>query len=187
MEIEKLNEENGPGEVTLVPLHRTHDVDKFSSGRETLDTFLKKHALGAPSQGLSQTWVAISGSSQVVGYYTLSMSTIEASAATARVAKGMPRYPIPVVLLARLAVDKSVQGQGLGRLLLLAAMRKALQLGRVPLMADGGPGLPMRAMLVHAIDEQAAQFYEHFGLSRSPTDQLHLMLLLKEIEEALRD
>ena len=186
METQKLNQEDGYETVSLVPLHRTHDVESFSSGRETLDTFLKKHALAAPSQGLSQTWVAISGSGQVVGYYTLSMSTIEVSAATTRVAKGMPRYPIPVVLLARLAVDKSVQGQGLGRLLLLAAMQKAVQLGRVPLAADGGPGLPMRAMLVHAIDEQAAQFYEHFGLSRSPTDQLHLMILLKEIEETLR-
>lgn len=185
METQKLSEDVA-GELTLVPLHRTHNVDQFTCGRPTLDSFLKKHALAAPAQGLSQTWIALSGFGQVLGYYSLALSTIDVSTATQRVAKGMPRFPIPVILLARLAVEESVQGQGLGRLLLLAAMEKAVKLGRVPIMADGEPGLPMRAMLVHALDEGAAQFYEHFGFRRSPSDQLHLMMILKEIEETLR-
>jgi len=186
METQKLTEEDVAGELTLVPLHRTHNIDSFSCGRPALDNFLKKHALTAPAQGLSQTWIAVSGFGQVLGYYTLALSTIDVSTATERVAKGMPRFPIPVVLLARLAVDESVRGQGLGRILLLAAMEKAVKLGRLPITAEGEPGLPMRAMLVHALDEEAAQFYEHFGFARSPTDQLHLMMSLKQIEETLR-
>ncbi len=79
-----------------------------------------------------------------------------------------------------------MRGEGLGRLLLLAAIEKAVKFGRIPIMADGEPGLPMQAMLVHVLDEEAAQFYEHFGFMRSPSDPLHLMMALKEIEETLR-
>ena len=173
------------GLVSLVPLHKTHAVEDFSCGREPLDAFLKKYALIGPPQGLSQTWVAVSGSGQVLGYYTLGASAIRCGDASARVTKGMPRYDIPVVLLARLAIDISVQGRGLGRTILLEAMRKAVALGRLPLVPDGEPGLPLRAMLVHALDDQASAFYRHFGFERSPTDPLHLMMLLKDIEAVL--
>jgi len=170
-------------ELTLTPLNRKHDVESFSCGREALDNFLKRFALSHPAHGLSQTWVFKLSNNRVVGYFTLSASTINISEATERVAKGMPRYPIPVVLLARIAVDKDFQGQGLGRLLMIEAMRKAADLGIA--IADNGL-LPLRALLVHAKDEVAAKFYEKFGLERSPTDALHLMILLKAIEESFK-
>ena len=96
----------------------------------------------------------------------------------------MPRYPIPVVLLARLGVDQKFQGQGIGRQLKIAAMRKAADLGIV--VADNAV-LPLRALIVHAKDEQAAKFYEKFGLERSPTDPLHMMMLLKAIDASLKE
>ena len=97
---------------------------------------------------------------------------IERQAATPRVVKGMPRYPVPVVLLARLAVDVTVTGRGLGAWLLRDAMLRALA------AADT---IGVRAMLVHAIDDDARKFYLRHGFEPSPSDRLHLMILLKDI------
>jgi len=102
-----------------------------------------------------------------------------------RASRGIGGYDIPCVLLTRLAVDKSVQGQGLGSLVPEMAMRKAVALGRRPVSSDKESGLPMRAMLVHALDDNAAAFYRHHGFEPSPTDPLHLLILLKDLAAAL--
>jgi predicted N-acetyltransferase YhbS len=88
----------------------------------------------------------------------------------------MPRHPIPVVLLARLAVDKAVQGRGLGAFLLADAMRRTLSAAQT---------IGVRALLVHATDEGARSFYARFGFVESPTDPLHLMLLIKDLRASL--
>jgi GNAT superfamily N-acetyltransferase len=112
-----------------------------------------------------------------VGYHALTVASIEHAHATARVGKGMPHYPIPVVLLARLAVDQSVQGHGLGAFLLQDAMIRTIA---------AAEQLGIRAMLVHALHDDARTFYLRHGLQPSPTDELHLMILVKDIRSALR-
>ena len=114
---------------------------------------------------------------RVVGYHSLTAAGLEREAATARVIKGMPRYPVPVVLLARLAVDLSVaRRRGLGAWLLRDAMLRTLSAGET---------IGVRAMLVHAQDQDARRFYFRHGLEPSPSDPLHLMILLKDIAASI--
>jgi GNAT superfamily N-acetyltransferase len=113
---------------------------------------------------------------RVVGYHAVTAAGLEREAATPRIIKGMPRYPIPVVLLARLAVDTTVAGRGIGAWLLRDAMTRTLA------AADT---IAVRAMLVHATDDTARAFYLRHGLEPSPTDPLHLMILIKDIAAAL--
>jgi GNAT superfamily N-acetyltransferase len=113
---------------------------------------------------------------RVVGYYALTAAELERQAATARVIKGMPRYPTPVVLLARLAVDLSVARQGIGAWLLRDAMLRTLCASQT---------IAVRALLVHALDEDARAFYCRNGLEPSQTDPLHLMILIKDLAAAL--
>lgn len=173
-------------EVRNEPLNSQHHVSAFDCGRESLNIFLQRYALDAPRQGLSRTWVLSGNDGNVLAYFTLAASSVVKSEASPRVAKGMPDYGIPCLLLARLAVDRSVQGQGLGGVALEIVLRKALVLGRNPSMNDGTPGVPVRALLVHAIDDQAAHFYRHYGFESSPTDPNHLFLLLKDVEKSFR-
>jgi hypothetical protein len=141
----------------------------------------QKHSHSAPRQaagvGSARTYVIVDAQQQrIVGYHALTVAALEREAATTRVIKGMPQYPIPVVLLARLAVDLSVARRGPGEWLLRDAMTGTLA-------ASGTVGV--RAMLVHAIDEQPRAFYLRCGLEPSPTDALHMMILIKDIAAAL--
>jgi GNAT superfamily N-acetyltransferase len=160
------------------PLAPDHVVDGFASGRGSLDAWLTRHAPQAPASGSARTYVIVDAEQgRVVGYHALTAAGLERQSATPRVVKGMPRYPIPVVLLARLAVDRTVTGRGLGGWLLRDAMLRTIA------AADA---IGVRAMLVHAIDDDARRFYLNHGLEPSPTDPLHLMILLKDIEASLR-
>jgi GNAT superfamily N-acetyltransferase len=154
-----------------------HVLDDFDCGRASLDVWLTKHARQAVAAGSARTYVVVdSAQSRVVGYHALAVAVLEREAATARVIKGMPRYPVPVVLLARLAVDVSVAPRGLGAWLLRDAMTRTLAASET---------IGVRAMLVHAIDNDAREFYIRHGLEPSPTDPLHLMVLIKDIAAAL--
>jgi GNAT superfamily N-acetyltransferase len=159
------------------PLSPDHVVEGFDCGREPLSIWLPRHARQAAASGAARTYVIVdSEQGRVVGYHALTAAGLEREDATARVLKGMPRYPLPVVLLARLAVDLSVTGGGLGAWLLRDAMLRALA------AADT---IGVRAMLVHANDDHARRFYLRHGLERSPSDPLHLMILLKDITASL--
>jgi GNAT superfamily N-acetyltransferase len=159
------------------PLGPGHVLEGFDCGRASLNVWLTRYARQAAS-GSARTYVVVDAEQdRVVGFHALTAAQLEREAATARVIKGMPRYPIPVVLLARLAVDESVAGRGLGAWLLRDAMTRTLA------AADT---IGVRALLVHAIDDQARAFYLHHGLRPSPTDPLHLMILLKDIAGSLR-
>jgi GNAT superfamily N-acetyltransferase len=159
------------------PLSSDHVLEGFACGRVSLDQWLTGHALQAAAAGSARTYVVLdSEQHRVVGYQALTAAGLEREAATARVIKGMPRYPVPVVLLARLAVDLSVARRGLGAWLLRDAMVRTLSAGET---------IGVHAMLVHAQDEDARRFYLRHGLEPSPSDSLHLMIPLKDIAAAI--
>lgn len=156
----------------------SHDVEAFDSGVASLDTWLVDHALQAGRAGSARAY-AVTDAKQdgrVVGYYAISAASVERAKATTRATKGMANHPVPAVLLARLAVDRSVQGQGVGAWLLQDAMRRALSVSE---------HLGVRVLLVHAIDESARAFYERFGFEASPTDPLNLQMLMKDLRRTL--
>lgn len=154
-----------------VLLEKAHDIANFDCGKEALDMFLKSYALTNQSGGLARTYV-VHSSQRVVGYYSLAPAGVEPANAPARVLKGQPRHPIPCILLARLAVDKSAQGTGLGKFLFRDALLRALRAHE----QIGG-----RAFLVHAMDDEAKAFYARYGMIESPTDAMHLFMLFKQI------
>jgi predicted N-acetyltransferase YhbS len=128
-----------------------HHVDRFDSGVDDLDRWLRHSARVAAAAGTAATYVLRRGD-QVVGYYALAMSAVAHAGAPSRLRRGMPD-PVPVVLLARLAVDRAEQGRHLGGHLLVDALRRCVR---------GGRELGARAVVVDAVDERAAGFYRHF-------------------------
>ncbi len=113
---------------------------------------------------------------RVVGYHALALASISREEATKRAAKRMPRHPIPAVLPARLAVDESVKGKGIGAFLLRDAMMRAVA------VSDEAAA---RLLLTHALNDDARRFYEHFGFEASPSDPMNLQMLIKDIEASL--
>lgn len=152
-------------------LLKTHDLTTFDCGNERLNTWLKRFALTNLYSDSAQTFIVHRGGG-AVGFYSLTAGSVRPEEAPARIAKGLAKHPIGVILLARLAVDKREQGNGLGKALLKDALL------RIMTAADT---VGARAVLVHAIDEQARNFYEHFNFERSPIDEFELMLLMKDL------
>jgi GNAT superfamily N-acetyltransferase len=152
-----------------------HDTDPFDCGQPELNRFLKRYALISQKAGSAQTYVVCRGS-RVVGYYSLTVGSVAYSEAPERISKGIARYPVPLMILARLAVDSTEQGKGLGAALLKDAMLRTLN-------AAGIAGI--RALFVHAKDEDARRFYEHFDFRPSPTDPRHLYCLIKDVRRLL--
>jgi predicted N-acetyltransferase YhbS len=154
-----------------VPLDASHDREAFDCGVEPLNDYLHKYALQNQQNRSARSYVATRGA-RVVGYYTLAAGSVGRADTPDRVTKGLANHPVPVILLARLAVDRSEQGQGLGKGLLKDAFRRVIQAADL---------IGCRALLVHAKDESAKAFYEKFGFVPSPTHPLHLFLLVKDI------
>ncbi len=152
------------------------DVDAFDCGKEPLDRFLKRYALVNQKAGSAQTYVVCRGEQRVVGYYSLAVGAVEHADAPGRVSKGLARHPIPVMLLARLAIDRSEQGKGLGKALLKDALLRTAQAADIA---------GIRALLVHAKDDEARAWYEGFDFEPSPTDPYHLFLLMKDLRSLL--
>jgi GNAT superfamily N-acetyltransferase len=164
--------------LRIEALRRTHAVDEFDCGREALNRFLTRYALQNQQAGASRTWLALAGGAeQVVGYYTLVVGQVEYNDAPERLTKGLARHPVPIMLLARLAVATDVQGKGLGAGMLKDAMLRTLQAAEIA---------GIRAFAVHAKDDEARGFYEHFDFVASPTDPYHLFRLLKDVRAALK-
>lgn len=158
-------------ELQIAPLARDHQLDGFDSGAEELDRWLRRFARVADASGTARTYV-LAEADRVVGYYALTPGAVSRRDLPERHARGMPAHPIGVILLARLAVDRCRQGQGYGRALMADAAFRTLQAADL---------VGARAMLVHARDELAANFYERLGFVRSPTDSLHLIVLIKDL------
>lgn len=162
----------------LSPIERLtsdHHVSQFDCGKHiSLTDWLKRFALMNQASGNTRTYV-VRRNLRVVGYYSLAPGSVSRKEATARASKSAPE-PIPIVLLARLAVDQAEQGQDLGSALLKNALQRAYAGAQI----IGG-----RAVLVHAIDAEAAAFYRKCGFESCPSLELHLMLLMKDLRAAL--
>nr|WP_277424698.1 GNAT family N-acetyltransferase [Desulfovibrio sp. ZJ369] len=154
------------------PLSSSHDLTSFDCGVESLNGWLVQYARHANASGSARTFVVEnSNTGSVVGYFSLTVGQIDIIDAPPRISKGMGGFPIPVVLLARLAVDKEWQGKGLGAAMLREAVLKTLNLAE---------NVGVRAMLVHPLDEIAEAFYMKYGFVKSPAREKQLLLLLKD-------
>jgi GNAT superfamily N-acetyltransferase len=151
------------------------DIGEFDSGEPTLDDWLRKRALANQATGASRCFVTCRDG-RVVGYYALATGSVQHLEASRRIGQGMPD-PIPVVLLGRLAVDQKEQGRRLGSNLLRDAIARTVEAAEV---------IGIRALLVHALHERARDFYLHYDFEPSPTDPLHLMLLMKDARKIVR-
>ncbi len=158
-----------------VLLTQEHELAGFDCGKAPLNNFLVKYALQNQASGGARTYVLTRGK-RVIGYYSLAPASVAPEDAPARVMKGQGRYPVPVILMARFALDLGEQGKGYGKTLFRDALRRALA---------GAEAVGGRAFLVHAKDEEARAFYARFGMEASPTNPLHLFLLFKDIRKSL--
>jgi predicted N-acetyltransferase YhbS len=156
------------------PIEADHDLDTFESGVSPLDEWLKRRARRNELEGASRTFV-VGAERKVVGYYCLAAGSILHSIATSKVRRNMPD-PVPVVLLGRLAVDRKWQGKGLGADLLQDAVLRVV---------GAAETVGVRAILVHAISEDAKSFYEKHGFRSSPIDPMTLMVTIDEARKIL--
>ncbi|MDD5392595.1 MAG: GNAT family N-acetyltransferase [Thiothrix sp.] len=155
------------------PLLREHELEDFDCGQTSLNDWLQRYARQAQGSGSARTFV-VTDEKRVVGYFSLTVGQVDTLDAPERVRKGMGQYPIPVILLARLAVDQRYQGQGIGVGLLKDAIRRALMIAE-----QAG----VRAMMTHPLNEDAARFYRTFGFEASPLGGQQLLLLLKDAKK----
>lgn len=155
-------------------LNARHDLTAFDSSVPALDDWLKKRALANEASGASRTYV-VSAGGRVVGYYALANGAVAAERTTGRIRRNMPD-PIPVMVLGRLAVDKAYQSKGLGAALLGDAVLRTVQAAEI-----GG----IRAILLHAISDDAKRFYERYGFTPSPVDPMTLMIGIADVVKTL--
>lgn len=168
--------DTGDNLTRVEKLNNLHNVDPFDCGKAPLDHFIKRYALVNQKASSAQTYVACRAGGRVIGYYSLAVGAVEREDAPGRVTRGLARYPVPVMLLARLAVDRSGQGQGLGKALLKDAILRTVQAADIA---------GIRALLAHTRDDEAKAWYEGFDFEPSPTDPLHLFLLMKDLRALL--
>ena len=155
-------------------LRADHPIEGFDCGREELNRYLLRYAWANQQAGAAQTYVGLAGDA-VVGYYTLAVGQVTHDEAPQRLTKGLARHPVPIMLLARLAVSRGERGQGVGKGLLRDAMQRTLQAADIA---------GIRAFAVHAKDD-ARRFYEKFDFIPSPADPMHLFVLLKDVRRIL--
>jgi GNAT superfamily N-acetyltransferase len=157
-------------------LSPSHDFSHFQSGEPALDDWLRKRALQNEESGASRTYVVCTGG-RVVAYYALAVGAVAHADAPGRVRRNMPD-PVPVMVIGRLAIDQSMQGQGIGPALLRDAVLRTLQAAEIA---------GIRAILVHAISERAKRFYEKWGFVSSPVEPLTLMITVAEARKAITE
>ncbi len=158
------------------PLGPEYDIQSFNCGRSGLNDWLQKRAMKAQRVGRSaRTYVACSPEKRVIGYYTLATGSVNREDTPGKVRGNMPN-PIPVVLIGRLAIDQAFKGQGIGSRLLRDALLRIL---------NAAKQIGVRAVLVHALDEQARNFYLKHGFYESPTNDQTLKVKVEEIQRAL--
>ncbi len=160
------------------PLAAQHRLEGFDCGKPALNDWLLLHARQAQGSGSAKTFVvAADGDDRVAGYFSLTVGQVDTLEAPERIRKGMGQYPVPVVILARLAVSREHQGRGIGIGMLQDAIRRTLVIAE-----QAG----VRAMLTHQIDEDATRFYTRFGFIASPLREQQLLLLLKDARRWVR-
>ena len=152
-------------------LRRDHVLEHFDCGKQDLNRFLIRQAWNNQQAHSAQTYV-LAKDLHVLGYYSLAAGSVTHDEATERAKKGLARHPIPIILLARLAVDQTMQGKRLGAALLKDALLRT---------AQAADTIGARALVVHAKDDSAKAFYEHFTFESSASDPYHLLLLTKDL------
>lgn len=161
------------------PLDQEHQLDGFESGEGALDIWLTQYARVATGAGSARTYVVIDAEQEgrVVGYHALTVASVKPQEVTKRAGEGMGRHPVPAVLLARLAVDETVQERRVGTLLMQDAMLRTLSVSKE---------VGIRLLLAHAMNDAVRAFYLKFGFEQSPSDRTNLQIILKDIRASLR-
>lgn len=160
---------------TLEPIRKLRGSDAteaFDCGQSALNQFLQRYAWINQRANSAQTYVCCQAE-QVVGYYSLTVASVGHQDAPERIVQGLARYPVPVMLLARLAVDRNCQGQGMGKALLKNAILRTMQAAEIA---------GIRALLTHAKDDAARRWYESWDFQPSPTDPYHLYVMIKDLK-----
>lgn len=165
---------NGPLNEPVL-LTKSHEIAGFDCGKPPLNDFLIKYARQNQKSGGARTYV-MTRAERIIGYYSLAPASVLPEDVPARVIKGQGGYHVPVILMARFAVDRGEQGKGLGKALFRHALRRALA---------GAEAIGGRAFVVHAKDAEVRAFYLKFGMEESPTNPLHLFFLFKDIRQSL--
>ena len=161
--------------LMYTPIHKLEvndSVQDFDCGQSALNQFLHRYAWVNQRAGAARTYVCCNDG-RVVAFYSLAVGSVEHEKAPDRVSKGLAKHPVPVMILARLAVDKAHQGKGLGCALLKDALLRTLQVSDIA---------GVRALLVHAKDDTARRWYQQWEFETSPTDPFHLFLLIKDLK-----
>lgn len=158
---------------SVVLLESSHDRTPFDCGIEPLNVYLKQYALQNQKKGIVRNYVTSRGT-RVVGYYSLAYGSVAQADAPPPLTKGIGKYPIPVMILAHLAVDVREKGQGLGKALLKDALLRTLQAAEIA---------GLKAIFVQAKDQAAQQFYAQHGFLPSPGDPLHLFFPLDPLRK----
>jgi GNAT superfamily N-acetyltransferase len=162
--------------LRIEKLARQHAIEGFDCGSEELNRYLVRYAWVNQQADAAQTYLGLAGT-EVIGFYTLVVGEVAYVDAAQRLKKGLAKYPVPIMLLARLAVRATWQGKGVGAGLLKDAILRTVAAAEIA---------GIRAMTVHAKDENACAFYRHFDFVESPTDPLHLFVLIKDLKRSQR-
>lgn len=157
-------------------LDKSHDRDSFDCGVELLNEYLKKYALQNQKKDAGRTYVVTNKENRIVGYYSLVFGSVSQEETTSEVSAGLGRYRIPVILLARLAIDVVEKGKGLGKALVRDALIRALRASEIA---------GLRAVLVHAKDESAKSFYQKLGFVSAPHNEFHLFMKMSDVKVSL--
>jgi GNAT superfamily N-acetyltransferase len=160
------------------PLDKLQDRASFDCGVESLNDYLKKYALQNQKKDAARTYVITTEENSIIGYYTLVFGSVGQEEANENVSAGLGKYAIPIILLARLAIDQGEKGKGLGKVLLRDALLRAVRASEIA---------GLRAFLVHAKDAAAKAFYEKFGFEPAPHNEFHLFLKMSDIRASLVD
>lgn len=161
-------------ELRIEPITKEHVRKSFHCGKPQLDEYIQRHARQNDEKNISKTFVAVNDENIVVGYYALCTSSIEFEELPEEIIKQLPSYPIPAALIAKLAVDDSLRGQGLGAKLLIDALQRILAASQE---------IAIKAVLVDAIDDDALAFYQHFEFIELPDQDLKLFLPIETIQQ----
>lgn len=164
--------------MEIKPLDKLQDRNSFDCEVQPLNDYLKKYALQNQKKDSARTYVATNEKNQIIGYYTLLFGSVSIEETTPEISEGLGKYPIPIILLARLAIDQNEKGKGFGKGLMQNALLRAVRASEIA---------GLRAFLVHAKDESAKIFYEKFGFESSPNNEFHLFLKISDIRASLTD
>lgn len=156
-------------------LAASHNAQDFDCGKPALNQFLIKHALQSQQSNSATTYVACK-ENKIIGYYSLVVGAVEHEETPEQIKKGLSRHPVPLMILARLAVNRNEQGKGIGKGLLKDALLRTAQAADIA---------GIRALVIHVKDDEAKSWYAQFDCDPSPTDPLHLYLLIKDIKKIL--